>query len=138
MDDKKEEEIDYDEIGFFPRAEVQIFPERLLADHHVEEFLERIKSIEGITQIILTGPKVYSDEPRYIKVGDKQILLKVQVGKLLIEVDKLDVIKDIKEVCDECFKFGYRVGIGRYSKWRETTMDHVRGHDLIIQKDMLE
>jgi methyl coenzyme M reductase subunit D len=136
-DEKKiDDNEDVKSIGFYPRAEVLIFPNRLLANHHVEEFLEKIKTIEGITQIMLTGPRIY--EPSTIKIGSKEIPIKVQVGKLIIEIETVDLIQNIREVCDDCFKFGYRIGVGRYSKWRETTMDSVRGYSLVIQKDLLE
>ncbi|MHA1378769.1 MAG: methyl-coenzyme M reductase operon protein D [Candidatus Helarchaeota archaeon] len=127
---------DYESIGFYPRAEVMIFPNRLLANHHVEEFLEKIKSVEGITQIMMTGPRIY--ETSTIKVGSKEIPIKIQVGKLIMEIETIELIKDIREICDGCFRFGYRIGVGRYTKWRETTMDSVRGYSLIIQKDLLE
>ena len=123
-------------VGFFPKVEVLIFPNRLLAIHHVEEFLEKIKTVDGITQIMLTGPRIY--ETCTIKIGSKLVPLKIQVGKVIIEIEAVELIKDIREVCDACFKFGYRIGVGRYSKWRETTMDSVRGYSLVIQKDMLE
>jgi len=136
-DEKKIEDLeDYKSIGFYPRAEVLIFPNRLLAEHHVEEFLDKIKFVDGITRIMLTGPRIY--EQSKIRVGSKDIPLKIQVGKLIMEIETIDLIKDIRKVCDDCFRFGYRIGVGRYTKWRETTMDSVRGYSLVIRKDMLE
>ncbi|MFX0133635.1 MAG: methyl-coenzyme M reductase operon protein D [Candidatus Hodarchaeota archaeon] len=134
--EKKEDIEEYESVGFFPQAEVLIFPNRLLAEHHVEEFLEKIKTVEGISKIMLTGPRIY--ETSSIKLGAKTIPLKIQVGKVIIQIEAIDLIKDIREVCDNCFKFGYRIGVGRYTKWRETTMDSVRGYSLVIRKDMLE
>lgn len=134
--ENKEDMEDVKSIGFFPEAEILIFPNRLLAEHHVEEFLEKIKSVEGISKIMLTGPRIYENSS--IKIGTKTIPLKVQVGKVIIQIESVDLIKDIREVCDNCFKFGYRIGVGRYTKWRETTMDSVRGYSLVIRKDMLE
>ena len=135
-EENPEDTEDYKSIGFYPRAEVLIFPNRLLAIQHVEEFLEKIKTIEGITKITMSGPRIY--EQATIKVGSKEIPLKVQVGKLIMEIETVDLIKNIREICDESFKFGYRIGVGRYTKWRETTMDSVRGYSLVIRKDMLE
>ncbi|NVM01921.1 MAG: hypothetical protein HWN67_06275 [Candidatus Helarchaeota archaeon] len=134
--EKKEDMEDYESIGFFPQAEVLIFPNRLLAEHHVEEFLEKIKDVEGISNIMLTGPRIYGTSS--INIGSKSIPLKIQVGKLILQIEAVDLIKDIRKVCDYCFKFGYRIGVGRYTKWRETTMDSVRGYSLVIRKDMLE
>ena len=137
-DQKDDSDLDYESIGFYPRAEVLIFPNRLLADHHVEEFLVKIKSVEGVTKITMMGPRLYINEYSNIQVGSKKIPLRIQVGKVIVEIETINTIKDIREICDSCFKFGYRIGIGRYTKWRETTMDAVRGHELVIQKDMLE
>lgn len=119
--------------------EVVIFPNRLCSDETVANFLEALKDIDGITKVIMHGPRTYDFIKRCIKIGDcQEIILDVQVGKFYIEIDHPQVIRSIREAADEIFKFGYRIGAGRYTKYRKTTMDHVRGYSLVFRKEILE
>ena len=129
-------EPDEDEIPY--NLEVVIFPNRLCSDETVEKFLKSLKEIDGIIQILLQGPRTYDMIQRVIKVWGKDYTLDVHVGKFFIEINHPDVIIPIREAADKVFEFGYRIGAGRYSKYRETTMDHVRGHSLIFRKEILE
>ncbi len=130
-------ESDEGEIPY--NLEVVIFPNRLCGDETVAKFLLCLKEIDGITQIILSGPRTYDMVKRVIKIGDsKEITLDIQVGQFFIEVDQPEVILSIREAADKIFEYGYRIGAGRYSKFQKTTMDYVRGYSLTFQKDILE
>ena len=119
--------------------EVVVFPERLCSDETVAEFLEALKEIDGITQIILSGPRTYENVKRKILIGQtKEIILDIQVGKFFIEVEDSEVILPIREAADRVFTFGYKIGAGRYNKYQKTTMDYVRGYSLTFRKDILE
>jgi methyl coenzyme M reductase subunit D len=119
--------------------EVVIFPDRLCSDETVANFLLALKEIDGITQILLSGPRTYDLIKRKIKVGSaKEIILDIQVGKFFIEIDHPEVIIDIRAAADRVFSFGYKIGAGRYNKYQKTTMDHVRGYSLTFRKDILE
>jgi methyl-coenzyme M reductase operon protein D len=132
MSESDEGEVPYN-------LEVVIFPNRLCGDDTVAKFLLCLKEIDGITQIILSGPRTYDMVKRVIKIGDaKEITLDIQVGQFFIEVDHPEVILSIREAADKSFEHGYRIGAGRYSKYQKTTMDYVRGYSLTFQKDILE
>jgi methyl-coenzyme M reductase operon protein D len=119
--------------------EVVIFPDRLCSDETVANFLVALKEIDGITQILLSGPRTYDLVKRKIKVGStKEIILDIQVGKFFIEIEHPEVIIDIRAAADRVFSFGYKIGAGRYNKYQKTTMDHVRGYTLTFRKDILE
>lgn len=119
--------------------EVVIFPDRLCSDETVANFLLALKEIDGITQILLSGPRTYDLIKRKIKIGStKEIILDIQVGKFFIEIEHPEVIIDIRAAADRVFSFGYKIGAGRYSKYQKTTMDDVRGYSLTFRKDILE
>jgi len=119
--------------------EVVIFPDRLCSDETVANFLLALKEIDGITQILLSGPRTYDLIKRKIKIGStKEIILDIQVGKFFIEIEDPEVIMEIRAAADRVFSFGYKIGAGRYNKYQKTTMDHVRGYSLTFRKDILE
>jgi len=128
--------LDNDEVPYSP--EVVIFPNRLCSDETVKEFLEALRQIDGITQVIMHGPRTYDLIKRVIKVGNQELILDIQVGKFYIEIENAAVILPIREAADLAFTFGYRVGAGRYTKYQKTTMDHVRGYSLVFRKELLE
>lgn len=128
---------DDEELPYNP--EVVIFPNRLCSDETVAEFLNALKEIDGITQVIMHGPRTYDLIKRCIKVGKTQeLILDIQVGKFYIEIEQPQVIIPIREAADKIFTFGYRIGAGRYTKYQKTTMDHVRGYSLTFRKEILE
>lgn len=119
--------------------EVVVFPDRLCSDETVADFLTALKEIDGITQIILSGPRTFDLVKRKIIIGEtKEIILDIQVGKFFIEVEDSEVILPIREVADRVFTFGYKIGAGRYNKYQKTTMDYVRGYSLTFRKDVIE
>jgi len=129
--------LNEDEIPYSP--EVVIFPNRLCSDETVAKFLEGLKEVEGITKVILHGPRTYDSTKRVIKVGKQELILDIQVGKFFIEIEHPEAIIAIQEAADEVFaQFGYRIGAGRFTKYQKTTMDYVRGYTLDFRKDILE
>lgn len=119
--------------------EVVIFPDRLCSDETVANFLLALKDIDGIIQILLSGPRTYDLVKRKVKIGStKEIILDIQVGKFFIEIENPEVIMDIRAAADRVFSFGYKIGAGRYNKYQKTTMDYVRGYTLTFRKDILE
>ena len=131
MSDIDEEEVPYN-------LEVVIFPNRLCSDESVADFLECIRKIDGVIRVILSGPRTYDIIKREIQVGKQKLILDIQVGKFYIEIEHPEVILPLREAADKTFSFGYRIGSGRYTKYRKTTMDHVRGYSLVFRKELLE
>ncbi len=131
MTEPEEDELPYN-------LEVVIFPNRLCSDETVKTFLESLRRIDGVISVIMHGPRTYDLIKRTIQVGEQQLILDIQVGKFFIEIEHPEVILEIRKAADEDFKFGYRIGSGRYTKYQKTTMDHVRGYSLTFRKEILE
>ena len=130
---ENEEELPYN-------IEVVVFPNRLCSDATVTAFLDALRKLAGVIKVIMHGPRTYDLAKRAIQVGNlEELILDIQVGKFYIEIDHPDTILEIREVADEVFaKFGYRIGAGRYTKYQQTTMDHVRGYSLTFRKELLD
>ncbi len=118
--------------------EVVIFPNRLCSDESVANFLQALRKIDGVLKVIMHGPRTYDMIKRTINVGEKELILDIQVGKFYVEIAHPEVILPLRAAADEIFTFGYRIGSGRYTKYRKTTMDHVRGYSLTFRKEVLE
>ncbi|MHA1275952.1 MAG: methyl-coenzyme M reductase operon protein D [Candidatus Helarchaeota archaeon] len=129
-------EVDENELPY--NLEVVIFPNRLCSDESVANFLDCLSRIDGIIKVIMHGPRTYDMIKRTIKVGAKELILDIQVGKFYVEIGSPETILQIREAADDTFPFGYRIGSGRYTKYRKTTMDHVRGYSLVFRKEILE
>ncbi|NVM52909.1 MAG: hypothetical protein HWN66_04340 [Candidatus Helarchaeota archaeon] len=130
-------ELNENDVSYSP--EVVIFPNRFCSDETVADFLNALRQIDGITKVIMHGPRTYDLIKRCIKVGDcQEIILDIQVGKFYIEIETPQIIIPIREAADNIFEFGYRIGAGRFTKYQKTTMDHVRGYSLVFRKDILE
>jgi len=130
---------------YVPLPEIMIFPKRLLSASTTEKLLNRIHDLDHVRQINLHGEnlpvtvnygpgKGHSvDHPqrKVIDVKGDKMELKVQVGRIFVEVDDIDnveeVSKEIEKICDEILPFGYFLEVGRYSKFRPTVSDYLRG-----------
>ena len=129
-----------------PLPEVKIFTQRLLSADTTEKVLNALISRVGnIRQMNIHGeylpPKVKSGphtgipvnhpERKVIKYGGNEIELTNMVGSIYIELDGDEFVDDalaaIKAVCDETIPFGYTMDVGRYSKYRPTLTDYMKG-----------
>ncbi|MFP4545352.1 MAG: methyl-coenzyme M reductase operon protein D [Methanomassiliicoccales archaeon] len=128
-----------------PLPEIMIFPERLLSANTTEKLVNQIKEIEHVRQINLhgenlpaivnygpgTGTPVHHPERKEIDVKGEKMELKVQVGRIFVEVDDIDNVQEvsdrIEEVCEELLPFDFYLEVGRYSKFKPTVTDYLRG-----------
>jgi methyl-coenzyme M reductase subunit D len=127
-----------------PLPEVLIFPNRLLSASTTEKLMTLLRDIEHVNQITLHGENIPAivnrgpnkglpvkhSERRTIKYGEAEIELRLQVGRIYVEVDDVDnvqeVIDKIKSICDEILIHGYSIEVGRYSKYRSTLSDYMK------------
>lgn len=123
-----------EEIPFKP--EIEIFPHRLPGDETVANFLLKVRKVRGITQITMFGPQVYYE--KIIKVSGKIVPLKIQVARFWIEVEEIDVLEKLKDICRETFPYGFSIKVGRFTKYLETVGDILRGGSLILRTDFLK
>jgi len=118
------------------KPEIEIFPHRLPSDETVANFLLKVRKMRGITQVTLFGPRVYYE--KIIKVSGKVVPLRIQVARFWIEVEGIDVLEKLKDICDETFPYGFSIKVGRFTKYLETVGDRLRGSSLILRTDFLK
>lgn len=121
--------------------QVRIVPERLLFPATVERLLNAIVEIGGVRRMSLNGPRLPAvvpygpargaENPHYarrsIKVGDQDVLLEVQVGTVILELEDASYIPRIKEACDSVFtEFPYTMKEGRFMKAQMTVSDYAK------------
>lgn len=125
-----------------PLPEVMILPARLLSASTTEKLLNKVRSVRHVRQITVSGESLPSEvnygpgkglpvehpERREIVYGGQKMELKVQVGRVFVEIDDVDNVpkatKDIEKVCEELLPFGFSLEVGRYSKFRPTVTDY--------------
>jgi methyl-coenzyme M reductase subunit D len=128
-----------------PLPEIMIFPSRLLSATTTEKLLNKLYTVKHVRQInvqgeslpekITMGPGAGLDvdhsERREIEVAGKKTELKVQVGRIFVEIDDIDhveaALKDIERICKEVLPFGFDLEVGRYSKYKPTVSDYKKG-----------
>ncbi|MHC1599082.1 MAG: methyl-coenzyme M reductase operon protein D [Candidatus Methanofastidiosia archaeon] len=98
------------------KPEVQIFPLRLLSEERAKNLLDTLSKVDGVTKMEYKG----------FNSKDKEDF---RVGWIWIEMesDEESIIDGIKEICNEILPFGYDIKTGRFTKYKATTADYLRG-----------
>jgi methyl-coenzyme M reductase subunit D len=119
----------------------RIVPLRMLYPETAERLLNAIVSIPGIRRMMVNGPRLPVTVPygpargepnphsarRTIRVGDTDVELQVQVGRIVLEVEDKSVIEEVKKVCDKIFtKFPYSLQEGVFMKRKASLVDYAR------------
>jgi len=119
----------------------RIVSHRLLSPETVESLLTRLVGISGIRRIVMNGPSIPQTVPsgpargtindhtdrRTIIVGGEEVELRVQVGTFLMELETVDIIPQIQQVCEEVFvNFPYQLQQGKYMRSSPTQVDHAK------------
>jgi methyl-coenzyme M reductase subunit D len=121
-------------------VQIEIFTERLLSPEVVEELLTELAKIEGITRLILHGPRIASAVPegpakgtpnvhaarRHIQVGQQDVELGVQVGRIWLELEDEDVIEQVEEASRRILPCGFQINRGLYMRTRPTQSDYAK------------
>jgi methyl-coenzyme M reductase subunit D len=131
--------------------QIRIVPERLLYPATVEHLLNGICGTGKIRRMVLNGPRLPAEVPygpakgmpnphegrKVIKVVDAEVLLQVQVGVIILELQNEEAIAEIRDVCDRVFTgFSYQIQKGRFMKSAMTVADYAKyGPDM--EKDLL-
>lgn len=128
-----------------PLPEIMIFPKRLLSAKTTERLLNRLYGLKHVRQINLHGENlpavvnygpgkgtpVNHPERTTIEVKGDPVELRIQVGRILVEVDDIDhvqeVLEEIEKICEEELPFGFYLEVGRYSKFKPTVTDYLKG-----------
>jgi len=128
-----------------PLPEIQIFPERLLLAETTEVLLNKLHKVNNVRRITVqgedlpsvmkmgpgTGGPVNHPERKVIKVAGEDMELRVQVGRIFVEIADIDLVpqamKEIEAVCSDVLPFNFTLEIGRYSKFKPTVSDYKKG-----------
>ena len=121
-------------------VQIEIFTESLLSPEAVEEVLTEIAKIDGITRLILHGPRIAPAVPsgpakgmpnvhagrRHIQVGQQDVELGVQVGRIWLELEDEDVIEQVEEACRRTLPCGFQINRGLFIRTRPTQTDYAK------------
>jgi methyl-coenzyme M reductase subunit D len=127
-----------------PLPEIMIMPSRLLSAETSEKLINRIYDVkhvrkvncqgEGLPEKITQGPAaglpVDHTGRKRIKVKGKETELRILVGRIFVEIDDIDNVKEaleeIEVICEELLPFGFDLEVGRYSKFKPTVTDYAK------------
>lgn len=125
----------------------EIFPRRMLTPARAQELLNRLEKIEGVTRVLIQGPKLpltvpygpgrgapvdHSDR-EIIRVSDQAIELQVKVGRIRLESEH-DVMEEIRTLCEELFPFPFELKEGIFLRRKATVSDYVKyGPDELVE-----
>ncbi|MHC1605608.1 MAG: methyl-coenzyme M reductase operon protein D [Candidatus Methanofastidiosia archaeon] len=98
------------------RPEMQIFPLRLVSEERAEKFISDIKSLQKVTKVDYKG---------FLSHDKKDF----KVGWIWVEFENKNhtVEEKIEEICKQNLPFGYTIKKGRFTKYRATTADYIKG-----------
>ena len=123
--------------------QVRIVSARFLRPDTAEQLLNRLVQVGGILRMSINGPSIPATVPygpargkpnphpdrKVIHVGDQEVLLQVQVGTIILELEDESYITVIREAVDEVFAdkdFSCAVQQGRYMKTQPTVSDYAK------------
>lgn len=128
-----------------PLPEILIFPSRLLKADTTEKLLNKIYDVPHVRQVNISGeslPAVLGSGPgtglpvdhperRVITVKGKKVELRLLVGRVFVEIDDIDhvqqALEEIDRICTDLLPFGFNLEVGRYSKFKPTVTDYMKG-----------
>jgi methyl coenzyme M reductase subunit D len=98
------------------KPELQIFPMRLMSDKTIKPMVDELEALNYVSNVGCKGFSTIDNE-------------EYKVGWIWIEIDsdKEEKIAEIKDICSRYIPFGYDIQKGRFTKYRVTTSDHLRG-----------
>lgn len=127
-----------------PLPEIMIMPHRMLSAETTEKLINRIYEVKHVRQVtcqgeglpdkITLGPaaglSVDHPERKKIKVKGKETELRILVGRVFVEVDDIDNVKEtlekVEAISEELLPFGFDLEVGRYSKFKPTVTDYAK------------
>lgn len=98
------------------KPEIQIFPMRLLSEKTARPLIDEISGLECVSKVDYKG-------------FNSKDGLDFRVGWIWVEfnIDDEKVIEEVSDICTKYLPFGYDLKKGRFTKYRATTSDYLRG-----------
>jgi methyl-coenzyme M reductase subunit D len=120
-------------------VQVEIFPQRVLNIETAQTLLNELNEIEGITRMVVFGPRLPKDNPedllkgkfnatekKYLNIKGEMVELTVQIGRLWIEVNDTAAIEKIKKAGEKTLPFPFEMYEGVYIRTQKTVTDYAR------------
>ena len=111
------------------KPEVEVFPYRLPSDETISKFLNLLREMRGVSRVMMHGPSIFYR--RTIQVGGKEIVLRIQVGKFWVEMEDLEQVEALREICQQVFPYGFELKVGRFTRMKEA----LSGRRLVLRMD---
>ncbi|MDD2439466.1 MAG: methyl-coenzyme M reductase operon protein D [Methanosarcinaceae archaeon] len=120
--------------------QIEIFPSRILSPQTAQKLLAEIYQIDGILRVMVqghrlptkvgfgpgTGEKVEHPQRKAIEVEGQVIELKVNVGRLRLEVADAEVKEKVRKACEKVFPFPFEFREGHFLKRKATVTDYAK------------
>jgi Methyl coenzyme M reductase, subunit D len=120
--------------------QVEIIPQRLLGADSTERILDTLSEMGDVTRIAIQGPRlpytvpygpakgvpVNNPDRREITVGGIVFELKINLGRILLELEDKDAFGMIKETLSEIMPCRFSIKRGKFFKERMTTSDYAK------------
>lgn len=120
-------------------VQYEIFPERMLSPATAQRLLSELEDIEGITRLLVHGPRVPATVPsgpamgievdhsdrEIVRVSDQAMELEVEVGRIRLEA-MTDVEKEIRAACERVLPFSFELREGLFLRTKPTLTDYAK------------
>ena len=121
-------------------VQIELFTERFLSPDMVEKLLTELAKINGITRLILHGPRIASTVPtgpakgtpnahagrKHIQVGQQDVELGVQVGRIWLELEDEDEIEQFEEASTRFLPCCFQINRVLFFRGRPTQTDYAK------------
>lgn len=128
--------------------DIEIFPHRILGADTTEKLLNKIESMDTVKRTVIQGPRLPPQDAVDIKYGDRReivvngenVELKVQTGRIFVELIDEEAVGDIEEICTNELPFGFSINTNKsqYIRKQKTVSDGMKyGHNTDIPEDLI-
>lgn len=128
--------------------QIEIFPQRLLNIETAQNLLNELNQIEGITRMVVYGPRQpknneedlldgkFETEKKYLNIKGEMVELTVQIGRLWIEIEDIAVVEKAREAAEKTLPFPFEMYEGIYIRSQKTVSDYARKGGKVEAKDL--
>jgi methyl-coenzyme M reductase subunit D len=120
-------------------VQIELFPQRVLNIETAQRLLNELNEIEGITRMVVFGPRLPKDNPddllegkynvaekKYLNIKGEMVELTVQIGRLWIEINDMAAVEKIKAAGEKTLPFSFEMYEGVYIRTQKTVTDYAR------------
>lgn len=120
-------------------VQYEIFPQRMLTPATAQELLSKLEEIEGITRVLIQGPRLPLTVPygpgkgvpveqpgrKIVQMSGQVMELEVKVGRIRLEAEN-DVMEEIRTICTEILPFPFELKEGLFLRRKATVTDYAK------------